>query len=254
MAYVDSTRYELKPGDVFFTFPNQIHSYETLESDSFRLFLVKPELAPELASVFDLLTPSSAVIPQAANEPRVRLLAEALAEVCEQGEETAYRAPMLHGYLLALLSELLSRMEINEVPRADSDSLRAIVSFCSKNYMQDLSLTTLEENLHLNRYYISHLFSNKLGLRFNDYINSLRISEACRQLLYSDESITSICDRVGFNTLRTFNRAFMKQMGISPSDYRRNNVAKEATPAKASVSEREQIETILLDTSDDRRP
>ena len=196
--------------------------------------MVKPDLVPELAAAFELLIPVSAVIPKAATEPRIRVLADALAELCaSKDENSAYRGPMIRGYLTALLSELISRMEVNQMPRADSDALRSIVSFCSKNYAQDLSLTALEENLHLNKYYISHLFSSKLGLRFNDYVNSLRISEACRLLLNSDESITAICDRVGFNTLRTFNRAFMKQMNTSPSDYRKRGQRKDGVSVKA---------------------
>ncbi len=239
-AYVDSVGYELQTGDVFVTFPNQIHSYETVAPENYRLFLVKPDLVPELSDAFELLIPTSAVIRRAANEPRIRVLADALAEVCNAGEEKPYRSAMLHGYLLAFLSELITRMEVNQVPRTDSDALRSIVSFCSKNYAQDLSLTSLEENLHLNRYYISHLFSSKLGLRFNDYVNSLRISEACRQLMNSDDSITAICDRVGFNTLRTFNRAFMKQMNVSPSDYRKNNQRRDGgSSAKAPAPIRE---------------
>jgi AraC-like DNA-binding protein len=81
----------------------------------------------------------------------------------------------------------------------------------------------LEEELHLSKYYISHLFGDKLGIRFNDYINSLRISEACRLLRTSTLSVTEISDASGFGTLRTFNRAFMKQMGMSPSEYRRGD-------------------------------
>ena len=238
VAYVDSVRYQLQTGDVFLTFPNQIHSYETISPESYRLFLVKPDLVPELAAAFELLIPVSAVIPGAANEPRIRVLSDALAELCDAKEDSVpYRGTMLRGYLTALLSELISRMEVNQVPRTDSDALRSIVSFCSKNYAQDLSLTALEENLHLNKYYISHLFSSKLGLRFNDYVNSLRISEACRLLLNSDESITAICDRVGFNTLRTFNRAFMKQMNTSPSDYRKRSQRKDGVSVKTSAKQ-----------------
>lgn len=238
VAYVDSVRYELQTGDVFLTFPNQIHSYETIAPENYRLFLVKPDLVPELSAAFELLIPVSAVIPRIANEPRIRVLSDALAELCSaKADNQPYRGSLIRGYLTALLSELISRMEVNQVPRTDSDALRSIVSFCSKNYAQDLSLTALEENLHLNKYYISHLFSSKLGLRFNDYVNSLRISEACRLLLNSDESITAICDRVGFNTLRTFNRAFMKQMNTSPSDYRKNRPCKDGVSVKASPSQ-----------------
>ena len=220
-AYVDSVRYDLQAGDIFLTFPEQIHRYDTLEKESFRLFLINPDLVPGLASAFELSVPTSAVIPRAAKDERIQKLVESLVEVCQSSSEKPYQPTMLQGYLLAFLSELLSRMNFDAVSRSESDALRSIVSFCSGNYAQDLSLAVLEENLHLNKFYISHLFSNKLGLRFNDYINSLRISEACRQLLYSDNSMTEISDTVGFNTLRTFNRAFMKQKNISPSDYRK---------------------------------
>lgn len=227
VAYSDSVRYDLQPGDVFLTFPNQIHSFETLEPEEFHLFLVKPDLMPELSDVFHMAIPSSAVIHGAANDPKIKMLWQSLAQTCELPEGAPYRKTLLHGYLLALFSEILNRMEIIGIPREESDALRSIVSYCTKNYDKDLSLTSLEENLHLNKYYISHLFSGKLGLRFNDYINSLRVSEACRCLLNSDESITAISDRVGFNTLRTFNRAFIKQMGVSPSEYRKNGNSRE---------------------------
>ena len=221
-AQVGSVRYALEAGDIFLTFPNQIHSYETSEREHFRLFLVKPELMPELMQVFNMAVPMCAVSKGRAGEPALRMLCEALAQVCSSPENTPYRKQKLHGYLLALFSELLGDMTLTGLPAEDSDALHAIVSFCSRNYNKDLSLTMLEENLHLNKYYISHLLSGKLGLRFNDYINSLRVSEACRCLLNTDASITDISSHVGFNTLRTFNRAFVKQLGVSPSQYRRS--------------------------------
>ena len=36
-----------------------------------------------------------------------------------------------------------------------------------------------------------------------------------------EASVTEISEMVGFNTLRTFNRAFMKHMGCAPSEYRK---------------------------------
>ena len=222
-ALVDSVAYDLQPGDVFITFPNQIHSYKTLEAESYRLFLIKPEAAPELSHLLEFSTPASAVIPNAANDPMLLSLSGRLAEICTLPEDAPYKKSLLHGYTLSLLTELLSRLTLSEIPKTDSDALRSIIFYCTKHYSQDLSLASLEEQLHLNKYYISHLFSGKLGLRFNDYVNSLRITEACRRLLNTDESITSISDRVGFNTMRTFNRACMKQMKLSPSEYRKRN-------------------------------
>ena len=105
----------------------------------------------------------------------------------------------------------------------ENQAMKAIVQYCSQNFTKELSLAILEKELHLSKYYISHLFGDKLGIRFNDYINSLRISEACRLLRMSDMNITEVSNASGFGTLRTFNRSFMKQMGISPSDYKRTN-------------------------------
>ena len=114
-------------------------------------------------------------------------------------------------------------LTLKNVRSEESNALRSIVKFCSKNFKHDISLSLLEENLHLSKYYISHLFGDKLGISFTDYINSLRVSESCRMLRKSNESVTEIAYAVGFGTLRTFNRAFMKQIGCSPSEYRKNN-------------------------------
>ena len=222
VAYADSRRCVLAPGDVFLAFPNQIHSYETYTDERFILFILKPELMPELSDIFQIGLPESPVVKGFLLDPAARTLLDLLTNACSRKKNgTPYVASLRRGYLLAFFSELLSHMSVNQLPVGDSGALRSIVSFCAKNYAENLSLSMLEERLHLNKYYISHLFSGKLGIRFNDYINSLRISEACRLLANSDASITEISERVGFNTLRTFNRAFIKQIGVSPSAYRR---------------------------------
>ena len=218
----DSVHAKMKGGDVFLTFPNQIHAYKTIQRERYMIFTVKADLLPELAEVFELSIPRSPVIEGAGRDPNVLALFEALAEACRL-ENHPYADARRRGYLLALFAELLGRMDITGIAVGDSGALRSIVAFCTRNFSENLSLSLLEEKLHLNKYYISHLFSGKLGLRFNDYVNSLRISEACRYLVATDRSITEISELVGFNTLRTFNRSFIKQMGMSPSEYRKQD-------------------------------
>lgn len=237
VAYADSERYELHAGDIFLTFPNQVHFYESHGVEKYFLGIIKPDIMPDLMEVFTMGVPESAVIRGAAKLPRISQLLEQLAQACARNApQHEYTHTLRRGYLLALFSELLSMMTISKLTVGDSGALRSIVSFCAQNFTEDLSLSLLEEKLHLNKYYISHLFSEKLGLRFNDYVNSLRISEACRYLLNSDHSVTEISEIVGFNTLRTFNRAFIKQIGVSPSEYRKNE----------SVSTKRQKGTIFV--------
>lgn len=231
VAAADSRRYNLKPGDLFLTFPNQIHSYETAVKEDYSIMILKPDLIPELSDELELSVPESAVVAGGAFDQRINALFDAIVAICRQPEEAvSYRTEKLHGYLLALFAEILSGMKLIGVPQDDSGALRSIIFYCTRHYMGDLSLSVLSDKLGLNRYYISHLFSQKLGMRFNDYVNSLRISEACRMLLNSDDSVTDICFHVGFGTLRTFNRAFIKHTGRTPSDYRKSALPAVAVP------------------------
>lgn len=218
-AFADTERTEIEAGDVFIAFPNQIHRYESYDKERYYLFIVNPDLLGELSDVFNNARPASARIAGLARDPEVLALAENLWAL--EQEKDDYAEIRRRGYLLALFGKILSKIPLSKTVPGDSHALKAIVNYCAKNYTADLSLSLLESELHISRYYISHLFSDKLQIGFNDYVNSLRVSFACNYLRHSDLSVTEIGILVGFGTLRTFNRAFQKQMGKTPSEYRR---------------------------------
>ncbi len=217
-AYVDGERSELKAGDAFLSFPNQVHSYDPSEGEELSyVLIVDPDQMPELAPLFLKRTPRAACLPGAATEEligyaaRLRELRTAHT-VLEQAERRAL--------LLLLFGKILSACELVENNVAASSAFKAVINYCTQNYDKELSLSLLERELHISKYYISHLFAEKMRLRFNDYINSLRVSHACRLLREDELSITAIGSAVGFSTPRTFNRAFQKEMDMTPSEYR----------------------------------
>ncbi|MBQ8410096.1 MAG: AraC family transcriptional regulator [Clostridia bacterium] len=221
-VFIDSDTYELKTGDLLVCFPNRIHRFEDAgQQNRYDLFIVNPDLAPDLAQKIATENPQNPVIRQAYKNARLQALIKILGD--SDKFPTTYRQTMLKGYFLAMFSEILEMMPMRNSKPDENQALRTVVQYCSQNFTKDLSLAILEEELHLSKYYISHLFGDKLGIRFNDYINSLRVSESCRLLRATNTSITEIADASGFGTLRTFNRAFIKQMGLSPSDYRKKN-------------------------------
>ena len=221
--FADAERVVLEEGDLFVIFPNQIHRLDDTEKVRHLCFIINPDIMPELATVFAESLPASGCICGAGKDPEILSLALQLADL--RMEKGPFAETRRRGYLLALFGRLLPAMDLNKTVPGDSHALKAIVNYCAKNYTKDLSLALLESELHISRYYISHLFSDKLRIGFNDYVNSLRVSFACNYLKHSDKSVTEISDLVGFGTLRTFNRAFQKQMGHSPSEYRRLHMA-----------------------------
>jgi AraC-like DNA-binding protein len=56
---------------------------------------------------------------------------------------------------------------------------------------------------------------------FNAYLKSLRVTAAMRRLAFTNKGMQEIALGCGFESVRTFNRAFSEETGISPSEYRR---------------------------------
>lgn len=219
-AYVDSECYRIKKGDFMIIFPNKVHRFERVtDYHSYKLFIINPDICPELSEKFLGFTPENPVICGVDKDERLHAIINSLSSLLPSEE---YYKLNLQGLTTSLFCECIKRLKLIGTRADDSHAVRVVVGFCSKNFKRELSLSLLEDELHLSKYYISHIFSKKLGVSFNDYVNSLRISYACRKLISTDMSVTKIGEIAGFATLRTFNRAFYKQMNTSPSEYRKN--------------------------------
>ena len=231
-VWIDSEEYTVEPGDILLAYPNRVHRYEALEPERYDLLIVHPDMMPELASELTEKVPVCPIIRHADAHPE---LIGTLALLGKVAHPSQFQGPFsdvsLRGLLLSFFGQLLPLCELTEARTQDSHTILNIVNFCAQNFTRDLSLEVLEEELHLNRFYISHLFNSKLNIRFNDYINSLRLNDACRLLRTTDLSVTDVSVRSGFNTLRTFNRCFIKQMGQSPSEYRKYCLVGKERPA-----------------------
>ena len=214
---MDNHVYEMGAGDIIVVFPNQVHSFETLEHEQYVLLKFSPDILPELGHSFTKI-PVSNLLSGAANDPHLTLLIESISKTHD--EDAPYKDQILRGYLLSFFGNLLRSMTLVEAQSGDYHVLGMILNYCIAHSSENLSLSVLERDLHISKYYISHMMSEKLHMGFNDYVNSLRVSNACKLLRKTDHSITEISERVGFNTMRTFNRAFLKQMGMTPREYR----------------------------------
>ena len=219
VGFADAERCEIEAGDAFLAFPEQVHRFESQAPERFYILIVDPELMPELSQLFTGPLPESALIKGGARDPLVLEAAERL--LCMESPQTVSEKSVQKGLLLTVFGRILSHCKLSQGRTSGPHAFRAVVDYCTKNYQKELSLSLLSRELHVSKYYVSHLFSERMQLSFNDYVNSLRVAHACRYLRSDELSVTEICSLVGFCTLRTFNRAFQKQMGCSPSEYRK---------------------------------
>lgn len=219
VAFADNRSGACRKGDVFIAFPNQIHYYHDGEPPTGDLLIFSPELVPEFGEVFGGQVPVSPVLPGAGEDPKVR---ECLRELLRlEGEpRDLYREPLVRAYLLILCSRLLPRMELAPAVKCDTDTLKAVIQYCTENYSREISLQTLSDSLYISKYYISHLFGQRLKVSFCDYINALRVRRACELLRQGGLSVTEVAFAVGYNSTRSFDRCFKKIQKVSPQSYR----------------------------------
>lgn len=83
-----------------------------------------------------------------------------------------------------------------------------------------LNLSNLSNHTGINSHRISQVLNTYMNTSFFEFINYWRIEEAKTLLRNSDETVLKISEHVGFNSRSTFNAAFKKVTGQSPSIYR----------------------------------
>lgn len=95
-----------------------------------------------------------------------------------------------------------------------------VVDYLKEHCDEDLDLNVVAERFDISPKYLSRAFKAYTNVRFIDYLNELRVTKAKELLENTDENITDILTKVGFNSRNTFYRVFKNLQGITPAEYR----------------------------------
>ncbi len=88
---------------------------------------------------------------------------------------------------------------------------------------EDISLSSLAEELEITSHQLSQILNEKLNQTFPQFINEYRIAEAKKIMLEEKKRpVLSIAFAVGFNSKASFNRTFKQITGITPQQFRKN--------------------------------
>jgi AraC-like DNA-binding protein len=89
-----------------------------------------------------------------------------------------------------------------------------------------LNINQLARRLNIQPRHLSQILNESLHQNFYDFVNSYRIEEAKKMLLDSFNEKSTVLEvllDVGFNSKSAFNRAFKKNTGLTPSEFKRMN-------------------------------
>ena len=100
-------------------------------------------------------------------------------------------------------------------------------------YGDELTVEELARSALFSRFHFSRMFQQVTGVSPGRYLSSLRLEEAKRLLRTTDMKIIDITYNVGYSSVGTFSSRFSKDVGMSPSEYRRRTQAIGTLPTAA---------------------
>ena len=103
-----------------------------------------------------------------------------------------------------------------------SAQLNDALSYIRIHHMRNLSLEEVAENVHVSPYYLSHLFREKLGVTFVEYVTGVRMEMAKNYLLHTRLPIAAIAEKLGYDDAGYFGKVFRKYTGETPKSFRRS--------------------------------
>lgn len=234
--YLDGAKMMVKEGDYFIIDYGSSHKYKTLTDDGFQLIncLFLPEfIDPGLKncqSFSDVLsnylirfdpttlshTPTKCIFKDEDKTIKNNILS-ILEEYSDgkKGSSEIMRCRLVEILILTMRKILDMRSEVED------KTVTAVTEYVNKNYMSDLRLNDIANNLGMSPQYLSVKFKKAMGMTFMDYVQRVRIGQSCHLLAVSDKKIIHIAELSGYNDVKFFNRVFKKHMKTTPREFRR---------------------------------
>jgi|TARA_A200000159_G_scaffold154979_1_gene168330 AraC-like DNA-binding protein len=233
-AFVGNFIGNFEPGSLFLTGPNLPHNWVT-DSVSSEKIEIRDMLVQFSQKSFEKLAegfPEFSGIRKMLDLAASGILFKGFNATFARGHMEAIRDNIGPERILAFirflvrLNEHAEKVTLSETKlvNADGNSKYArignIIDHILENFNDDLNAVDTAEMAGMSLTTFGRNFSSVTGHSFVEFVNRVRIGQACGMLYASDDQVTSICFDVGFKNVANFNRHFLKIKGMTPSVYR----------------------------------
>ncbi|MCF0127514.1 MAG: helix-turn-helix transcriptional regulator [Pseudobutyrivibrio sp.] len=134
-----------------------------------------------------------------------------------------------NGYIKAFVIELLrvqeqrAQVEAMEEKRHNEYVVSA-VDYIKANFDRELKMSEIADVCGLSESHFRRIFEDVMNMKPNDYLNMVRINEACDLIQNQNLSMEEIGYRVGYDTPSTFMRNFKKLTDMTPLQWKKKNI------------------------------
>ena len=98
--------------------------------------------------------------------------------------------------------------------------VRLACEYIDKNYQEDINLNKISNYVSLSKNYFCNIFKKETGMTIWDYLIRIRMEEAKKMLLETEQKTYEISELVGYDDPSYFGRLFKKYTGFTPIEFR----------------------------------
>lgn len=229
---IEGRTYLLHPGDILLTDNKDIHRPEIRPGKPYERYVlwIEPaflnqveKLGSRLTDCFTNASTKQYKLIRPNGELMVRLK-NIMEKILTNRDGTELGSNTLEYIYLIEFMVYLNRayFATSDIIRQDiteNEKINHVIAYINEHLNEDLTIDRLAENCFISKSYLSHQFKIYTGLTLFQYIIKKRVTVA-RNMLREGATATEACMHCGFNDYSNFHKAFKKEFGQSPKEFR----------------------------------
>jgi len=159
---------------------------------------------------------------------KIKKIAETLSRAAEQADYSVSSEASLDGLFADV--KRFAEIATKSAKENSKENMRLVtkkaIEYLQSNYQRQVTLNEVANAVYVSPFYISRIFKKETGRTMTEYLNDLRIDNACILLEDIRYKVYQVGEMVGISDAHYFSRMFKNNLGVTPSEYRNNLEAK----------------------------
>lgn len=211
-------KYLIGAGEAFLIWPNEETYYQADKEDPWKyMWIGFHGFQAEEYMLNAGFTKDNPVLTLASMETVESIMDEML----KKAELTYVNGLQRMSALYALLAELCKgEKQHNEINATEYNYVKMAIDIMTSSYKKNIKVSELADTIGINRSYFTTLFKREMKMSPQEFLIQFRMEKAVALLCTTKSSISVIAEEIGYRDGLTFSKAFKREYGVSPAEYR----------------------------------